>query len=382
MAHVRVPISGPMVQWAVERTGHTAAELTTQAGFKQVNAWLEEKQHPTFEQAKRLAKKAGIPFGFLFLPEPVDLTPDLPDFRTRANNRISNISRELEEQIAFCQRSLSWYTDNATEFGGLPPEHLGSATVKNDPQAVAERMREIVGWDSSVATHGRTHVNMLADCLENYGLLVMKGSVVGNKTNAKLDTDEFRGFTLIDRGHALVFINTADAATANLFSLAHEFGHVLLGQQGVSSDNDHHQVERWCNQFAATLLLPEALLADAQFENPIDIEYLSKKSRTLGPSVEAIVWRLAALGFLEADRARELVRRWNSVVKPKKADLKTSGGPRPAVMTRSRLGRNFVEALSEAYDEGTLSYADAVQFTGYKRVAVLEKVLNLDAGER
>ncbi|MDK7215526.1 ImmA/IrrE family metallo-endopeptidase [Corynebacterium pyruviciproducens] len=377
MAPVRVPISQEVLQWAISRTRQTPEELSTQTDFKQIHDWVEGKKQPTLNQAKSLAKKAGLPFGVLLLPEPIDISPDLPDFRTEKNTRLRDTSKELEEQIFLSQRSLNWYVDNAARYGAPRPELLRSAILTQSPETVADRTRDIIDWFPAMPTGGRTHLTILAKHIEEHGILVMKGSTVGNNNHSRLDRDEFRGFTLIRDGYALIFINTAEAPSANLFSLAHELGHVVLGKHGVSSDEEHNRIERWCNKFAAALLLPKESLTDSRIVEPIDLEYLRDKSRQLGPSVEAIVWRMVTLNLLNSDTAHALVHQWKKLTIQGENERKSSGGPRPEIMARARLGSNFLSAISEAYSDGSLTYRDASRLIGYKKVSTLEAILDI-----
>ncbi|QRO83869.1 ImmA/IrrE family metallo-endopeptidase [Corynebacterium glucuronolyticum] len=103
--------------------------------------------------------------------------------------------------------------------------------------------------------------------MEEHGLLVMRNSIVGNSTRRKLKVSEFRGFTLRQGEYALVFVNTSDSKTAQLFSLAHELGHVSRSAPGLSGDQGkENAIEQWCNAFAASLLMPEPAVRCFSFE--------------------------------------------------------------------------------------------------------------------
>jgi Zn-dependent peptidase ImmA (M78 family) len=78
-----------------------------------------------------------------------------------------------------------------------------------------------------------------------------------------LRVEEFRGFALSDAIAPVVFINSRDAKSAQIFTLAHEIAHLWIGVSGVSnpdfrkpSGGQVNEAEILCNRVAAEILVP------------------------------------------------------------------------------------------------------------------------------
>jgi Zn-dependent peptidase ImmA (M78 family) len=70
-----------------------------------------------------------------------------------------------------------------------------------------------------------------------------------------------RGFSLTDGEPYVIVVNSSDADRARLFTLFHEYAHLLLNtpvicNQGEDDLKEYAPVERWCNHFAGAFLAP------------------------------------------------------------------------------------------------------------------------------
>ena len=76
-------INPAMLRWAMRRVGASTQDIAAMftKTDETVDSWVAGNAAPTFNQARRLAKRLRIPFGYLFLTDaPSDELP-LPDFR-------------------------------------------------------------------------------------------------------------------------------------------------------------------------------------------------------------------------------------------------------------------------------------------------------------
>ncbi len=68
MATAFAHINPDIIAWARDRAQLTTSKLAEQIGIQEekVIAWASGEKQPTFKQAKTIAEKTDIPFGYLF----------------------------------------------------------------------------------------------------------------------------------------------------------------------------------------------------------------------------------------------------------------------------------------------------------------------------
>lgn len=377
MATLRIEINKDVLDWALQRTGLSEDKLLEE--FPKLSDWRKGEVAPTFKQAKSLAKKAHIPFGRLLLDEPTGEGTDVPDFRTVGNQRIDGMSPDLQEVIRSAEGRLAWYVEYAAEVGIPGPSILRLTQEKVTPSAAAHQTRLALGFDADSAIPGREKVGALVNRMEESGILVSRNSIVGNSTRRPLDVDEFRGFTLINGVYCLVFINTRDAKTAQLFSLAHELAHVALGEAGISNHSEHHKVERWCNSFAAAFLAPETSVKPRYVKEKPLLENIESLAVEFGMSREAMLWRFREIGLIDAEAASQVLALVRAKTEAKTPEVSSSGGPAFHVSVRSRVGKRFYETVTLAAQSGEIAERDAARYLGAASYESLEKLIRNSA---
>ncbi len=224
----RVPIPPKMLRWACERAGYDVAHLA--ARIPQLPAWVRRERQPTLKQLEKLAKATHTPLGYLFLPEPPDEHLPVPDYRTVAGAARGRPSPDLLDTLYTMRRRQEWLRESLVENDAEPLAFVGSARLADEPDAVGREMRRALGLDGGWAAGVRTWqdaVSELRRTIEDLGVMAVINGVVGNNTHRRLSVEEFRGFALTDPYAPLIFVNGADAKSAQMFTLAHELAHGL-----------------------------------------------------------------------------------------------------------------------------------------------------------
>ena len=237
------------------------------AGVKpeQLERWEAGDGLPTFRQAQNVAQALHAPFGFFFLQQAPAEEPLLPDLRTVGGRTVESPSVDLLETIKQALQRQAWYLEYQQEQGGAPLPFVGKFTTDAAPHVVAADIRAVLGVEIE---HGQSqwddYQRALIQAAEQAGVLVMRSGIVGNNTRRKLDVSEFRGFAISHPLAPVVFINSADAPAARLFTLLHELAHLWFGASGISNaaPGNTRQEEAACNAVAGEFLAPAELFGE------------------------------------------------------------------------------------------------------------------------
>lgn len=374
MAPVRVTIQPAVLAWAVSRTRLSQSALLKH--FPKIHEWETGEERPTLKQAKDLAKKAHIPFGRLLLDVPTGDEVEVADFRTVRNEQLDTVSPELQEVMFASQTRLDWYAEYARDIGIDPPELFRSATISESAAVAASSVRDALRLKQEAPLPGRDKVRELVSLMEDAGILVARNSIAENSTRRALNTEEFRGFTLEEDGYCLVFINTRDAKTAQLFSLAHELAHVVLGKPGISDHSERLQTEQWCNRFAAAFLCPGRSLREKLQPTDELEEQVLTLSKIYGMSREALLWRLVGLGMVPQEEAIPLAARFRKEQALIKTSRDAKGAPPRHVLIKARVGERFFETVLGAAESGALLEKQAASLLGTITYDSFEKLVS------
>ncbi len=367
-------ITPKIVRWARERIRATydAIALRLDVGPDDVVSWEHGNLYPTLRQARDLAKFLNIPFGYLYLSSPpIERTP-LPDFRTVGNKTPKKLSLEFRDTLNDVFLKQEWYREYLREDRRNRVDFIGKFSVENDSDEVASDIRRILGLDDSLRAEASTWEDFLSRLIQNCelkGILVFRNSVVGSNTHRPLAVKEFRGFNIADDLAPVVFINTRDSKTAQIFTLVHELVHLWIGKSGISNSNlktrtsdPASRVERFCNTTAAEVLIPAAGFSD-KWDQTVDVdENLRLLSREYKVSPAVVLRRAYELDVIEYAAYVRLLKREEARWRRRREDKKEGGNIQYLVLSRN--SSSLARALIAEAIEGRVTSRDAARMLG------------------
>lgn len=358
-------INRELIRWALERSGRSVEGLARQ--FPKLVKWESGETQPTLRQLEALAKKTWTPLGYFFLPEPPQEKLPIPDFRTVRDRPIGSTSPNLIDTLHTMQRRQAWMHDYLVDQGHDPLPFVASANLQASPVVVANQIRQVLGTkDGWASRHGTwtDALQHLREAIEVAGILVTINGVVGNNTRRKLDTEEFRGFVLVDNYAPLIFVNGADAKSAQMFTLVHELAHLWVGASALFNlpnlEPSEFEVEQFCNRVAAEFLVPAAEFAHLWPQAANDAEPFQAIARHFKVSPIVAARRAQDLGLIQQVEFLAFFRAYQEDERRKAV---RAGGGNFYNTQNARLGKRFTRAVAMAAKEGRLLYRDAYRLT-------------------
>ena len=363
-----VLVKPELIRWAIERSGLAQAELVKK--FPHLEDWIAREREPTVRQLESFAKTTMTPFGFLLLDTPPSERISIPDFRTVGDTPIDRPSPNLIETIQTMQRRQAWMRDVLVEEGQDAYHYVGSGQKTQNFKSLAQKIRQILeldaDWAEPLATWEEA-LRILRNSIERIGILVFSSSVVGLNNHRPLNPEEFRGFVLTDLYAPLIFVNSADSKSAQMFTLAHELVHVWLGRDAlfnlVNMMPSNDETEQFCNRVAAEFLIPGYKLTERWDEAKATAQPFQTIAKWFKVSPVVAARRALDLRLITKPEFFQFYEKDKNDWRHRKTEQRRKGGGDFYRNQDVRLGRRFANAVVRAAREGRIMYRDAYRLT-------------------
>lgn len=366
---ITVNIELSVLNWLIDSSGWSIDEIA-----KRLNTSIENLQKirkgikkPTIRQLQILSIIFKRPIAAFLLSKPIKEKPMPKDYRMLSIQKkdkfdkktmlVLRKSRRLQELSKELSRNIRYETKTT----------LKQLTIKENPEIIANKYRELFNLTEERTRKFKTTYELfrfLRDILEDMNIFIFQFS---------MPIKDARGFVLVDDTPNIIVVNTKDSIEARLFSLMHEFAHVLLGESVIDlpdiSTINKNDTEIWCNNFSASFLLPKSLanqLFNEKKETLTETKTLESLSRKYKVSKAMLLVSMKKLNFISNKEYENILNRFKLNAVLKEQNEKRGGGVSSDKRTLSEVGNKFVSLVANNFDKEFITYTDALNYLSIK----------------
>ena len=361
MATIRAHINPELLVWARERARFDEESIAARLGTsaEQYATWEAGTKKPTLKQLRRIAKAFGRPPAMFYLDSPPDEPEVLKEMRHLPSVAEGPESPDLALQVRLAVERREVAFALHRELHESPP-YLGlTLSLSDDPEEVAPSVRDVLG----VSLDEQVEWSARRAALRNWRLAFERAGVLVFQVPG-VPLEEMRGFAIAERPLPVIAYNSKDTSDAGrIFTLFHEFGHVLLGStsldtQSSLSSEARWQVERFCNHLAAATLVPKDDLVQiaGSVRGGLWAERdVMELARRFGVSGSMMVRRLNRFDLIASGAYEALLEHFDTYVSSATDD---DGGGNVYSNRLVHIGRYLTELAFRTYSEERMTATD------------------------
>ena len=330
------------------------------------------QRYPTMKQLRDLSLAYKHPLASFFLSELKAQKPLPNDYRTLPNKKdmfdkttIWAIRRSQRLQDIGLNLSQNIKSDIK-----LKVDH---ASLDDDPSDISALYRK--SFDLSFEKQKKFKdtyklFSYMRSKLEDMNLLVFQFS---------MPVEDARGFTLADESPYVIVISSKDTIEARLFTLMHEFGHILLGETAIGTPGTLRlagNVEKWCDLFASSFLLPDNTAKELFRDNHSQLaetKTLNMLSRKCKVSRAVLIRKMLDLDYISKPQFKSILDRY-ATISQDVSKTKANYAVPPDKKCISQVGNRFVSLVASNLDKSLITYTDALSYLSTKS-GTIEKIM-------
>lgn len=366
--NIHIDVNHEVLVWARGSLALNRAQTSESTGIspkRLVQLETGEKQ-PTLEELKAFSKTYKRTIATLLLNKPPKEKP-LPADRRTIDSKELGYFHEKTIMAVRKSRALAQSFVELREEMGIPfPKFSLSASIQDNPQEIAGKIRRLLHLNEIREIDNiRIALEAYIEKIESLGVAIFQLS---------LAQDNVRGFAIVDDIIPIIGIKRGgEPQHSKIFTLFHELGHILLNEGAISdlSLNPTWELEKWCNRFAAEVLVPTSELLKMRIINEYQEQgqkIWAKKDLVdlanyfhVGPL--AILRSLLENGLTTKAFYIEKHEKWN---RPQFGRAKNPEGRNLAREAVQEKGRTYIGLAFKAYDQNRINLKDLSDFLGVK----------------
>src|SRR5262245_46679177 len=251
---VKALVKPAVLKWARESLNLALPDAAKKIGVKasKLIDWETGTARPTIGQLRKAARVYKRPLAVFFLSDPPRDFDALRDFRRLPDPTQATPSPQLNLEIRRAQMRRETALELAAGLGIDPYRIQTIRSDLSDSDRLAAQARQILGVTLEEQCGWRGPYDALhgwVGALERVAILVFQTGAV--------PLEEVRGFSISADVYPVIVINAKDSPRGRVFTLIHEFTHLLLNRGGLCDlhttrrgNSQEEEIEVFCNQVA------------------------------------------------------------------------------------------------------------------------------------
>lgn len=268
---LKIQVEPAILKYARYCSGFSIVEAAKKIAIKeeQLVLYEDQKNEISIPRLEKMANVYKIPLAYFFLQQiPKDIV--LPrDFRIIYASEENNFSHPVMLAIRrarYVQSVIQEFSERKISY------NFPKVVLTDNVDNVAATFRSLLGI--SIVDQGKwfaqsTSLRHWKEAVEKLQIYILQQSLPEERVSA---------FCLADQSPYIMVLNSSEHENRRIFSLFHEIGHILLHHSGVCTPDNlsrnsyqYIQIEKFCNQFAASVLVPKH-----EFLNNSHVQEISK----------------------------------------------------------------------------------------------------------
>ncbi len=361
-------VNPAMLKWAREASGFDKKTISRRISVsEEILSKIENGEEPlTVSQLRSLSKAYKRPSAIFYLKQiPKDI--EIPDFRTIKIKPVVNASNEsLNTKIReiYEKRKNAIIIKDRLE-KTLDYSFLKKFSITMDEKHIAEQIRSSfnVKTDDLKGLKDYDVLNYWKNKIEEKNILVFQFQ--------RINLEITRGFVISEIPYPTIAINSGDSYYARVFTLLHEFCHIILQKTGLCNSqlfeegNIDHEV--FCNRITSLVLVP---LTELKEKTSIYLEPSKRMIKELSDyfkvSYSVILFQLSKILKIKTQIFSQLLT-WIKNLQKRSLD-KDSSNAKMSYYTVffSRTSKTYLNLIFTGYYNEKISYYEALDYVGEK----------------
>ena len=377
-------VKGEILRWARESAGLTIEEAAkllhnkdggNQKGIDELKSYEEKSNTFSRNKVLKFSKAYRRAMLIFYLDSPPQKDEIAEDFRAspadiprKENSPMNALLRNIKSRQNIIRDML------VSEDEGEKVEFVGRCSMQDDTATIARLIVQEIGFDLECFRRQPTPdeaFKYARAAVEKKGVFVVLASNLGSY-HTNISSSIFRGFALSDKIAPFIVINNTDSKPALAFTLFHELAHIFIGKTGASNNTYDQVVEKFCNDIACDVLLPDDLSC---FLRSADQEALKREIKEFSNrnniSCSFLAYTLYRRKIINKGIWQSLhnyyKQQYNKEKEGKKgASKQNSGGPNYYVLRKFHVGKKMLRLVKRMNEAGALTTVKSAFVLGVK----------------